>query len=665
VRRDLIGPSFVAMDGNRQVWFALVDHLDHDLGMAGPRVEGLRLDLHQEPVFDVQPKSIDPGSGVFPLFDADSLNLPRVTRCRRRRTNAVRGGGSTEAGANSRGSEEGDSERDPGEGKPAAQVPKAATVRGVSIRHLRRCTTRPEGRTRVCLTRPARTGGTKDLHKRAESKTRSREGSRRKFQRMSPSSQESRRVELLAQVNERLAGGEVERVNWPLERLEAERDKRLRALVSYAKAHSPWHAERLAHIDTDLLSASALDEVPVMSKSDLMDHWDDIVTDRRLTKRGAQTELARLSAGSDGMFWMNDFVLVETGGSTGDPTVVVWDVEGWVEMAAIVTRYGAWLQQSAASRTENQGPPDRFHWVQATVGSSHPTSMSRQLARFFERPEFENHEIPANSPIAEAAAALRQLNPSGLFGFASALIAVADEVKQGRLSLTPAMVGASSEPLTEQMRSFLLEQFGTEPSNTYAVTELGAMAARTAPGGSDLCLVEDAAVYEPVINRGDGTHESTMERVSDGLIVTNVLNRAMPLIRYHLPDRVLIEDPVADAPWSGRRITVVGPRPPALTYAVPGHDPVIVDPTPIQDAVSSHPLVLDYSLVQTAEGIEISVWLGSESPDLRELKERCRTQLAAAGLEQPAVEVVCVEDPGELPRTPAGKRRHLIPFSPT
>jgi phenylacetate-CoA ligase len=487
----------------------------------------------------------------------------------------------------------------------------------------------------------------------------------RKFHRMNPGPQESRRVELLAQVNERLVNGEVDRVTWPLERLEAERDRRLRALVSYAKSHSPWHAERLAHVDSDRLTASSLDEIPVMSKTDLMDNWDDIVTDRRLTKKGADAELARLSAGSGGMFWMNDFVLVETGGSTGDPTVVVWDIEGWVDMAAIVTRYGAWLQQFAAPRTDDQDPPDHFRWVQATIGSSHPTSMSRQLARFFERPEFENHEIPANGPIGESAAALRQLNPSGLFGFASALIAVANEVEQGRLSLSPAMIGASSEPLTQQMRRFLFEQFGVEPSNTYAVTELGAMAARTLPGRSELCLVEDAAVYEPVMHKDDGTHESATERVSEGLIVTNVLNRAMPLIRYQLPDRVMIEDPIADAPWSGRRITVVGPRPPALTYAVPGHDEVIVDPVPMQDAVSSHPFVLDYSLLQTVDGIEVSVWSGSNSFDPLELEERCRAQLAAAGLEHPVVEIVSVADPGELPRTPAGKRRHLIRFSPT
>jgi phenylacetate-CoA ligase len=419
-------------------------------------------------------------------------------------------------------------------------------------------------------------------------------------------------------------------------------------------------------VDTELLTASALDELPTMSKADLMDNWDDIVTDRRLTKSGAQEELARLSTGSDGMFWMDDFVLVETGGSTGHPTVVVWDAKGWVDMAAIVLRYGAWLQQSAAASTEDSGVSDDFHWVQATVGSSHPTSMSRQLARFFARPEFENHEIPANSSSGEMAAALRRLNPSGLFGFASALTAVANEIAQGRLSLSPAMIGASSEPLTEQMRQFLNEQFGTEPSNTYAVTELGAMAARTLPGRSDLTLVEDAAVYEPVIHRDNESHLPTAMQLSDGLIVTNVLNRAMPLIRYELPDRVLIEDPIADAPWSGRRITVVGPRPPTLTYMVPGNDPVRVDPLKMQDALSSLPSVLDYSLRQISLGVEISIWLGPnpiDSDDLHGLKKICRGQLAEAGLEHSIVEIVLVEDPGELPRTPAGKRRHLITSS--
>jgi phenylacetate-CoA ligase len=483
---------------------------------------------------------------------------------------------------------------------------------------------------------------------------------------MTPNRQEGRRQQLLGQVNQRLTGGEVERVTWPLERLEALRDQRLRAIVSYAKSHSPWHAERLAHVDTDRLNASSLDELPTMSKSDLMDNWDDIVTDRRLTKSGAQAELARLSAGDAGMFWMDDFVLVETGGSTGNPTFVVWDAEGWVDMAVIVSRYGAWLQQSAPKSADLRSSAATT-WVQATVGSSHPTSMSRQLARFFARPEFENHELPANAPAADTAAALRELNPTGLFGFASALLAVANEVDKGRLSLSPVMVGASSEPLTEQMRQFLFELFATEPSNTYAVTELGALAARTLPGRSDMCLVEDAAVYEPVIRKSDGTDEPAAERVSDGLIVTNVLNRAMPLIRYQLGDRVRIEDPVAEAPWSGRRIILVGPRPPALTYTVPGREDVIVDPVEMQDAVSALPGVLDYSLRQTANGIDISVWSGSksiDSDDLEELRDSCRRRLANAGLKQPVVELARVDDPGELPRTPAGKRRHLVPSSP-
>ncbi len=38
--------------------------------------------------------------------------------------------------------------------------------------------------------------------------------------------------------------GEVEKMTWPLERMHALRDERLRALIRTAKERSPWHARR-------------------------------------------------------------------------------------------------------------------------------------------------------------------------------------------------------------------------------------------------------------------------------------------------------------------------------------------------------------------------------------------------------------------------------------
>jgi phenylacetate-coenzyme A ligase PaaK-like adenylate-forming protein len=75
---------------------------------------------------------------------------------------------------------------------------------------------------------------------------------------------------------------EAERLTWPLERLHALRDQRLRALLRTAKARSPWHARRLAGVDVDAVTGADLAAIPTMTKTDVMERWDEIVTDHRL-----------------------------------------------------------------------------------------------------------------------------------------------------------------------------------------------------------------------------------------------------------------------------------------------------------------------------------------------------------------------------------------------
>src|ERR1700759_2645162 len=89
---------------------------------------------------------------------------------------------------------------------------------------------------------------------------------------------------------------EAERLTWPLERLHRTRYERLRALLRTAKARSPWHAERLAGIDLDAVTGSDLAAIPTMTKTDVMEHWDEIVTDRRLTLELAEAHLERVAA---------------------------------------------------------------------------------------------------------------------------------------------------------------------------------------------------------------------------------------------------------------------------------------------------------------------------------------------------------------------------------
>src|SRR3954464_15960631 len=86
---------------------------------------------------------------------------------------------------------------------------------------------------------------------------------------------------------------EAERLTWPLERLHRLRDERLRALLRTAKARSPWHATGDAGVDVDTVSGANLAAIPAMTTRDVMEHWDEIVTDDRLTLESAEAHLER------------------------------------------------------------------------------------------------------------------------------------------------------------------------------------------------------------------------------------------------------------------------------------------------------------------------------------------------------------------------------------
>ena len=89
----------------------------------------------------------------------------------------------------------------------------------------------------------------------------------------------------------------LERLTWSAERLRAERSLRLRELLRTARAHSSWHRSRLATVDVDAIDEDRLRELPIMTKSDLMTHFDEIVTDPRVTLDLVNAHLAGLTVG--------------------------------------------------------------------------------------------------------------------------------------------------------------------------------------------------------------------------------------------------------------------------------------------------------------------------------------------------------------------------------
>src|SRR5262245_19527 len=121
------------------------------------------------------------------------------------------------------------------------------------------------------------------------------------------------RQEHLREMRDRLPA-HLERLDWPVERLRAERETRLRMLVGIARERSPWHRARLDHLDPNDLRESDLARIPPMTKTDLMANFDQIVTDPRLTLELVEKHLAGLTGDA---YLLDRYHAVASGGSSG------------------------------------------------------------------------------------------------------------------------------------------------------------------------------------------------------------------------------------------------------------------------------------------------------------------------------------------------------------
>ena len=437
---------------------------------------------------------------------------------------------------------------------------------------------------------------------------------------------------------------EAERLTWPLERLHRLRDERLRALLRTAKARSPWHAKRLAGVDVDAVTGADLSAIPTMTKTDVMEHWDEIVTDRRLTLELAEAHLERVA--SEGpAYLLGEYQVVTTGGSSGRRGVFVWDFEGWLGFGLSRERPTFWLRRDAG------GDRDVRRAFVAAAHSTHPTAL---LPRTFAgSPQLGvGRSFPVTLPFAEIVEGLNRFQPTDLFAYPSMMRRLAGEMTRGRLSISPKELNCGAEPLLPDARAQIEAAFDRPVMNLYAAAEVGVIA-RSYPGSAGLHLNEDIAVYEPVA--------VDMRPVAAGttaakLLVTNVINHSMPLIRYELTDELTVLAEPNPGPWTGRRIADIKGRAEG-TFVYDGDLEIHLHL--FRSALGRRPQIREYQVRQTGVGADIAVRTSAQL-DTDALSRELVTALAKLGMDHPRVSVAEVE---EIERSGStGKLRRFIPL---
>jgi phenylacetate-coenzyme A ligase PaaK-like adenylate-forming protein len=256
--------------------------------------------------------------------------------------------------------------------------------------------------------------------------------------------------------------------------------------------------------------------------------------------------------------------------------VFVWDFEGWLGFGRARERPTFWLRREAGGARESR---------RAFVAAAHSTHPTAILPRTFAgSPQLGvGRSFPATLPLAQIVDGLNRFDPTDLFAYPSMMLRLAGELKRGRLSITPCELNCGAEPLLPDARAEIEAAFGRPVMNLYAAAEVG--------------VIARIAVYEPV--------DAELRPVAAGnLLVTNVINHAIPLIRYELADELRMLAEPNPGPWTGRRIADIEGRVEG-TFVYDGE--VEVRLHLFRSALGRRRQMVEYQVRQTPAGADIVI----------------------------------------------------------
>ena len=435
----------------------------------------------------------------------------------------------------------------------------------------------------------------------------------------------------------RMSGELSSRERWSREELEAFQRARLGELVAHAIAHSPLHRERL----DGLAGGVELERLPTMDKALLMERWDDVVTDPAL-------RLADVEAHLDGLerdeYLAGRYRALASGGTTGRRGVFVFDRPEWSTCLAAFLRWSAFV-----------GVRPRLPRLRvATVGAVSPLHMTARFADTIDVGAHRVLRLDARAPIDELAAALRRFRPDVLNGYPSVLALLADEQLEGRLSISPWRVSTTSETRTPEMEASIVGAWDQVPYDVYGISEVGILAVDCSHH-EGMHLFEDLAIVEVVDAEGRPVPDG---EPGERLLITNLFNRTLPLIRYELPDLVRMAPEPCACGRSLRLIAEVEGRSDDV-LRLPGADGrvVPVHPLALRSPLAGLAEVRQYRIVHDANGLDVEVVLrpdAEEAAACARIVERLRGHLAHLGVEPPPIHAQAVDRLARAPG-PAAK----------
>ncbi|MFF4220197.1 phenylacetate--CoA ligase family protein [Streptomyces nondiastaticus] len=433
--------------------------------------------------------------------------------------------------------------------------------------------------------------------------------------------------------------------------MQRQRD-RLAGMVAHVRAVSPYYRELYRGLPERVEDPALL---PVTDKKTLMEHFDDWVTDRDITREKVRafTDDPNLI----GQRFLGKYLVATTSGTSGRRGLFVLDDRSMDVGSAVISRaFASWLGPAGMLRATVRGA--RFAQLVATGGHYASYAGYSRVVREGGRRGKLLRAFSVHMPMPQLVAELNAYRPAIVLGYTSTIMLLAAEQEAGRLHIDPLLIEPAGETMTPHDTDRLARAFRTTVRTVYAATEC--MHLSTGCAEDWYHVNSDWAVLEPV----DADHRPTPPgEFSHTVLISNLANRVQPFLRYDLGDSVLLRPDPCPCGSPLPAIRVRGRAGDVLTFPTGNGGHVSLSPLAFGTLVDRTPGIELFQIEQTAPStlrVRLLPAAGAD-PDRawQAVLQELTRLLAGSGLGH-----VTVQRAEEPPRqAPGGKYRTVIPLA--
>lgn len=375
------------------------------------------------------------------------------------------------------------------------------------------------------------------------------------------------------------------RESWTREQLLNYQQKKLDALVRHAADKSTFYREFYKGVDLGGPHGSIdIRTLPVLTKKAVMDNFDRIVTDRKVTLASVYGHMKNLR---DDQYYHGRYKVLTTAGSSGFKGVFLYGSRAWSTILASVMRAGAFMGVSPYRRMRV-----------GSIGGGSPLSLSYRRALGMDFGLHKIMHLPVTSPIEQLVADINNFQPQYMHAYPLMATLLAEEQLEGKLKISPEYLLTGGELVTEAMRQVIRRAWGIRPFQSYSATE--GLLAVECEHHRGIHLFEDLSIIEVVDDENRPVPDGVPGRK---ILLTNLYLFRQPLIRYEIADKICIDPEPCSCGRPFRLINAIIGRNDDIFYL----EGVSGEPTPV------HPLTF-HSVLSPLESIrEYQVVLGDSS----------------------------------------------------